>query len=205
MSSIYSPLDPSKREVRLLTFDQSNVSRKDLPKTIACTLTTHSLDGTFTAFDALSYVWGNPSITKPVYINGHRVYVTTNLYDALDVLRGGTCNVMSRMTPMTVTKALTCSIWIDAICINQVDFDKRSSQVAMMCEIYSRAKKVHMWLGPCNVHTISFLTAMQRPVPSGEHARGVVAEGGETHNAIKDVLHRPYVGSGSRLPVCTKY
>jgi hypothetical protein len=38
-------------------------------------------------------------------------------------------------------------IWIDAICINQGDPDKRSEQMSMMADIYSKAKQVIVWLG----------------------------------------------------------
>ncbi|OTA96500.1 hypothetical protein M434DRAFT_27637 [Hypoxylon sp. CO27-5] len=38
-------------------------------------------------------------------------------------------------------------LWVDAICINQDDFDERSSQVAMMRSIYRQAQRVVVWLG----------------------------------------------------------
>ena len=37
--------------------------------------------------------------------------------------------------------------WIDQVCINQQDMLERSSQVMMMGDIYSTAKKVLLWLG----------------------------------------------------------
>ncbi|KAK7458425.1 HET domain-containing protein [Colletotrichum acutatum] len=39
------------------------------------------------------------------------------------------------------------SVWIDAICIDQASDDERNAQVAMMAEIYQRAKTVVVWLG----------------------------------------------------------
>jgi hypothetical protein len=38
--------------------------------------------------------------------------------------------------------------WIDAICVNQEDKSERSHQVGLMETIYTRATKVHVWLGP---------------------------------------------------------
>ncbi|TKA66014.1 hypothetical protein B0A55_09277 [Friedmanniomyces simplex] len=38
-------------------------------------------------------------------------------------------------------------IFIDAICINQGDVEERSSQVALMGEVYRRANEVVVWLG----------------------------------------------------------
>ena len=38
-------------------------------------------------------------------------------------------------------------LWVDAICINQLDVKERSSQVAMMLDVYTKAEKVFAWLG----------------------------------------------------------
>lgn len=38
-------------------------------------------------------------------------------------------------------------IWVDAICINQDDLEKRNQQVSPMAFIYSRAQTVLVWLG----------------------------------------------------------
>ena len=38
-------------------------------------------------------------------------------------------------------------LWVDAICINQNDLEERSSQVALMGTIYSRAMDTIVWLG----------------------------------------------------------
>lgn len=45
----------------------------------------------------------------------------------------------------SLTSPLT--LWIDAICINQVDIEERNAQVALMSFIYMRAMKVVAWLG----------------------------------------------------------
>ncbi|KAF2104442.1 HET-domain-containing protein [Rhizodiscina lignyota] len=37
--------------------------------------------------------------------------------------------------------------WIDQVCINQDDFPERNNQVRLMAKIYTRAKKVFVWLG----------------------------------------------------------
>jgi hypothetical protein len=38
-------------------------------------------------------------------------------------------------------------LWVDAVCINQQDTQEQSSQVAMMAEIYSGARRTIVWLG----------------------------------------------------------
>ncbi|RYC55652.1 hypothetical protein CHU98_g10557 [Xylaria longipes] len=45
----------------------------------------------------------------------------------------------------------TIRIWIDAICINQIDFEERAQQVSIMSLIYSYATTVHIWLGEGNL------------------------------------------------------
>jgi hypothetical protein len=39
-------------------------------------------------------------------------------------------------------------IWIDAICINQVDQVEKASQLMLMGDIYTWAEMVYVWLGP---------------------------------------------------------
>ena len=38
-------------------------------------------------------------------------------------------------------------LWVDDICINQIDMSERNAQIAMMSFIYTRAQKVVAWLG----------------------------------------------------------
>ena len=40
------------------------------------------------------------------------------------------------------------TLWIDQICINQINLDERSAQVTIMGEIYRHANRVVVWLGP---------------------------------------------------------
>jgi hypothetical protein len=45
-----------------------------------------------------------------------------------------------------VTTTIRC-IWIDALCINQVDIPERNAQVLLMGDIYNKAQRVVAWLG----------------------------------------------------------
>lgn len=76
-STLYQPLDPARREIRLLRIVGGS---DDGP--IECSFRTVSLDDDM-AFTALSYVWGDAAITKEVLLDGHRRAVTTNLESAL--------------------------------------------------------------------------------------------------------------------------
>ncbi|KAK4214762.1 putative heterokaryon incompatibility protein [Rhypophila decipiens] len=84
-------------------------------------------------FDALSYVWGDPSVREGRMIgNGRLVNITSNLWSALH---------------QVWTKWSDKVIWVDAICINQEDIPERNQQVAMLGSIYRTADYVVVWLG----------------------------------------------------------
>lgn len=85
-----------------------------------------------TRYEALSYTWGDPTITRPLRCSGHTIDVTASLHDALTDLRDPT------------RKRL---LWVDAVCINQSDNEEKSKQIMLMGSIYSRARRVLIYLG----------------------------------------------------------
>lgn len=89
-------------------------------------------------YEALSYVWGSNENPEHVQVTDKandksRLPVTHNLAVALRHLR-----LVDRSRVM----------WIDAICINQQDNVEKGPQVAKMSDIYSKASRVVVWLGP---------------------------------------------------------
>jgi hypothetical protein len=83
-------------------------------------------------YEALSYVWGDPTVTESIFVDGQEVQVTTNLKAALRRLRW-----VTRARPL----------WIDALSINQNDSIEKGYQIGFMTEIYFRASAVICWLG----------------------------------------------------------
>ncbi|KAI0966041.1 HET-domain-containing protein [Xylaria arbuscula] len=83
-------------------------------------------------YEALSYVWGDLSDPKYVFLGGDKpVPVTRSLYSALCSLRlrnGGR------------------KLWIDALCINQGDHEEKKIQLALMKRVYQQAEKVIAYL-----------------------------------------------------------
>jgi len=123
---VYSPLDPSKDCIRLLSVEASrNVTA------LQCRLT-HVNFSDRPRYQALSYMWGDESEKKLILVDGKKFYVTRNLYDAIHFLR--------RCKPH-------CLFWIDAICINQDDVHEKNRQIRIMPHIYFRATTVIAWLG----------------------------------------------------------
>ena len=84
-------------------------------------------------YEAISYEWGDPSKTTSITCDGKHRSVRMNLELALRSFRKPS---ESRV------------LWIDALCINQDDDMEKSHQVAMMGDIYRKAKTGLAWLGP---------------------------------------------------------
>ncbi|OCK78087.1 hypothetical protein K432DRAFT_253193, partial [Lepidopterella palustris CBS 459.81] len=83
-------------------------------------------------FEALSYTWGGQEPDIPLSINGKDLKVTPNAEEFLFYQR-------SIFGPRY--------FWIDAICINQ-DCGDKEGQLPHMTEIYKKASRVLVWLGP---------------------------------------------------------
>ncbi|KAE8442534.1 hypothetical protein EG329_003249 [Mollisiaceae sp. DMI_Dod_QoI] len=84
-------------------------------------------------YNALSYTWGDASITTPILVDGVECQVTASLEAGLRHLR---------------TKDEVVILWVDALCINQTDIPEKNVQLGQMREIYVLAKSVIAWLGP---------------------------------------------------------
>jgi Heterokaryon incompatibility protein (HET) len=95
-------------------------------------------------YEALSYTWGDITVTNTISCNGLLLRVHSNAWHALIDLRQDND---SRM------------LWIDAICINQQDNAEKSVQIQLMRQIYSRANQVPIWIKPVTVDiTLAFST-----------------------------------------------
>lgn len=83
-------------------------------------------------YEALSYVWGDPTEKTPITVNGLTHLITVNLFQALTALR----NPIFERT-----------LWVDAICIDQDNLEERANQVQLMARIYASSDSVIVWLG----------------------------------------------------------
>ncbi|KAH9225460.1 hypothetical protein K456DRAFT_1788723, partial [Colletotrichum gloeosporioides 23] len=86
------------------------------------------------SYEALSYCWGSPQGTIPIYCvsspkdkDKKQLLVMPSCFDALVHLR-------SRLSKRTIC--------IDPICINQTSAQDKAQQVPMMAEIYAKAEQV---------------------------------------------------------------
>jgi hypothetical protein len=125
------PLDSGSRQVRLLNLD--SVSNPDDP--VICHFTYASLNDE-PKFEALSYFWGQSRNDRSIELQGEQVQITDNLYSALWRLRRDKHGHEQERI-----------LWVDALCINQLDLEERKQQIALMRIIYGQAWRVVVWLG----------------------------------------------------------
>ncbi len=138
---IYQPIQYSHRRcirvVQLLPSHHNEIAGHDMPH---CRLRTADLDSEDSSYTSVSYVWGDPAKTEDIIVeqegdNAPSFFkVNKNLYAILKAYAPG-------------LRPITCTFWIDAICINQADDMEKSHQVRLMTDIYSRASSVWAWLG----------------------------------------------------------
>lgn len=136
--SLYQPLNTNRREIRLLEILSESPNDK-----VECKLHTVPLTPE-TYYVCLSYVWGDPSITEEIIVNGIPRQVTVSLATALRHLKKHWMEIELESDPSLDTSKFR--LWADAVCINQDDMSERSAQVSVMADIYSSAEMVLAWI-----------------------------------------------------------
>ncbi|KIX08696.1 uncharacterized protein Z518_03353 [Rhinocladiella mackenziei CBS 650.93] len=136
LEQLYRPIAPW--QIRLLRIAPSADFQSDL----TCDLLTADLipfpgvglvqESTIVQYEALSYSWGYPALTKSIACNGLRLPVSDTMYEALRHIR---------------RKDKIRYLWTDACCINQRNLHEKSKQVEMMFVIFQKAMRVVAWLG----------------------------------------------------------
>jgi len=126
MKYVYEPLDKVPGAIRVLALQPA--PHLDAPIQGSLEPVTHR---TF-PYIAISYVWGNPTITNWISLAGYEHGVGSNVFNVLRSVR---------------SKSRTLFLWIDAICINQENIQERNTQVQNMANIYRNASEVIGWLG----------------------------------------------------------
>lgn len=123
----YTPLRPGDltfRLLKLLKYQGPELECELFPQPLS--------NGDHVPYEALSYVWGSNELVECIKLNEKRLWITDNLYCALQYLR---------------LQDRDRYLWIDAICINQDDKEEQSWQVQQMGKIYGLAEGVLFWLG----------------------------------------------------------
>ncbi|GAT26799.1 LOW QUALITY PROTEIN: hypothetical protein RIB2604_02104820 [Aspergillus luchuensis] len=126
----YFPLDQGPFSTRILRLLPS----KDRAAPIKCQLFSYSLQNNIAQeYDALSYVWGDQTDGQStISINNQAFSGGKNLHSALLRLRGF---------------EFERTLWVDAICIDQVNMREKEKQIQIMARIYEQASQVMVWSG----------------------------------------------------------
>ena len=128
-------------------------------------------------YTALSYVWGNPSQTAQISVDGHQMTITATLEAALRDLRDDT---------------RVLRVWADALCIDQSNVEERNQQVRQMGRIYSTAHHTVIYLGLLTAPVERVLQA----TPSRSSGIWINLDAGAltdiTQTAENSLLNRPW-------------
>ncbi len=136
----YEPLHPSDESIRILILDPGPWAAP-----IHCRLE-HTKLSENREYEALSYVWGDPTTQEIIRLHDYDHVVTVNLEIALRYLR---------------YEDAERHLWVDALCINQQDLKERSDQVKKMGKIYGGAQIVVAWTGVANEDSNEAISLMK--------------------------------------------
>ncbi|KAH7076603.1 heterokaryon incompatibility protein-domain-containing protein [Paraphoma chrysanthemicola] len=144
---LYGTLSTQSPVFRLLELQSSD----DPADAIACTLEVHRLDYA-PPYKALSYAWNEddqfvPREDDEMSRRRFQVYVRTNhgrgSFEQMVSVSRSLALAMRRLRQ----RDRPILLWVDSLCINQMDTDERAKQVEMMGMIYQSAAEVVIWLG----------------------------------------------------------
>ncbi|KAI2471445.1 HET-domain-containing protein [Annulohypoxylon bovei var. microspora] len=141
----YTPL-PGKAYIRLITLHPGRSEDK-----IAVSFHTSPFSSDDPPqYEALSYAWGSETRPLPIYIGRDDLITTATVWN---LIHAKFKRIMSRRNLAIALKYLRYVdrprvMWVDALCINQVNEAEKGSQVAMMGEIFRLAHRVVAWIGP---------------------------------------------------------
>ncbi|KAH7398723.1 heterokaryon incompatibility protein-domain-containing protein, partial [Phaeosphaeria sp. MPI-PUGE-AT-0046c] len=127
----YEALDTDTRSFRLLEI------LPDMETTpVRLRLSPSTFDDDCPTYSALSYSWqyNPPQPQMQIYCNDLPMRIGYNLWTFLRQCRK--------------TDGTGHHLWVDAICIDQQNISERNHQVAQMRDIYSKAARAIVWLGP---------------------------------------------------------
>ena len=107
------------------------------------------------SYEALSYTWGDLDQLYHITINDQIFPVTRNVLEALFSLRD---------------RSSSRTLWIDAICINQVAVIEKGRQIRQMHRIYAIASRVVVWLD-IPFHNSDLASSPCLPAPAGSSSQ----------------------------------
>ena len=142
-SFVYEPLDQTEKSFRLLCLFPAGATEDSLK----CSMWHESLEkDQLPTYETISYTWGDHKDQTFIELNGLCLLVPTSSAEALQGVR-------------YPDEARV--IWIDAVCINQIDDHERATQVGIMRDIYSNSGRNIVYLGWPDAATLPALQSVQ--------------------------------------------
>lgn len=126
-SPIYTPLDSDSGQFRLVRL----LPPRPYDDVIRCELSPACLEDR-PRYEVLSYVWGEQEASRPILLNDRPWSVRPVLANALRRLR---------------YEDADRHIWVDALCIDQIEPQDRINQIGLIKEIHGRCDRCLVWLG----------------------------------------------------------
>ncbi|KAG7294085.1 hypothetical protein NEMBOFW57_004147 [Staphylotrichum longicolle] len=149
---MYQPLTRG-RTIRVLALHPPLVSNQRLE----ITLSEVSLsDANPPCYEAISYVWGRPQPDQENIDKENSVY-SRPCGTFLNITAN--CASMLRRLRLAHKDRI---LWVDAICINQSDTLEKDAQVAMMGDVYNRARRVIIDIGEASKTSDEALTCLEK-------------------------------------------
>ncbi|KAM0445463.1 hypothetical protein ACHAQK_001672 [Fusarium lateritium] len=131
----YPPLDIAQNSIRLL-----RVQKGAWPGDVYCSLIeATTAPNEAVPYKALSYTWGAVEGEYSTQLPLPRIFVNNQVFPATDNLRMALGRIQDPNHDIM--------LWVDAICINQLDNCEKGRQVKQMAHIYKNAEEVLIWLG----------------------------------------------------------
>ncbi|KAK5950568.1 hypothetical protein OHC33_008511 [Knufia fluminis] len=193
--SLYDKLDREKKEIRLAWLLQG-------PEEAGVNVVVARFPYPWiqVKWTGLSYCWGCLDETRKIRVSHlanylhdgnkpslrHQTFAcTANLEIALRSVRWEDRNIF---------------LWVDALCINQADYEERSYQVSIMSDIFAQANSVCVWLGYNLDQTIAsgLIRAMSQLAEEGRK-RGRYPPGTSEGHIARDLLDCRIMKEGGSL------
>lgn len=125
---VYEQLDPTLSEIRLLVVEAGSSHDQIKCRTKVISLTS----GSQSQYETISYCWGDATKRSTIFLNEVEVDIPAS-----------SCAALVRVRLQNGPRV----VWIDAVCVNQIDLDERSTQVSLMTQVYSKAQGNLIYLG----------------------------------------------------------
>jgi hypothetical protein len=140
MDSSHYCLRAPTREIRLLDLVSASDLRDAEGRIRRATI------GNAPPFVAVSHVWGDRKPDRSIRLDSgcgsKYAQISPNLKALFTKLLGHDSTTL----PQLWENDSRLPLWVDMICINQIDFGEKASQIPLMRDIYSQASSVIIWI-----------------------------------------------------------